>query len=114
MAAASKSDLVDAFDRLRSGLDWLDQQEPDGRAKAAGIRSRLVEHMAALSDGIAGKTQRCPVHRNQLAHACAPCRSERIGRADWDLPSDQPMPPVPDEVREVDARIVGERHEEGL
>lgn len=106
--STSKSDLVDAFDRFRQGLDWLEQQPDGGKIRASELRDHMCAHLTRVTDSMAGKRERCPRHPGSFKHNCAPCRSEQIGRADWDQPSDQPMPPVPDEVRALTARMVGE------
>lgn len=111
---ATKTELFEAWDRLINGLNWLETQPDGGKVRAAEVRDHLHGHLGRLADSLAGKRERCPRHPGSFKHNCAPCRSEQIGRADWDLPSEQPMPPVPEEVRELSARMVGERHEEGL
>lgn len=100
--------LAEAFRRLAAGLSWLEDQPPDGKDRANGIRARLADHMTQLADGLADKTRKCEKHAQALAHNCGLCRSERIGRADWDEPVDQPMPTVPPEAQEIDARKLGE------
>jgi hypothetical protein len=104
----TQTQLAEAFKRLAAGLSWLEDQQPDGKERANGIRNRLADHLTHLADGMADKTRKCDQHPQALAHNCGLCRSERIGRTDYDEPADQPMPPVPDEVRELEARMLGE------
>jgi len=104
----AQTQLAEAFKRLTAGLSWLETQQPDGKERANGIRNRLADHLTQLADGMADKTRKCELHPQCLAHNCGLCRSERIGRADWDEPVDQPMPPVPVEAKEIDARKLGE------
>lgn len=106
--SATQTQLAEAFKRLTAGLSWLEGQQPDGKDRANGIRGRLADHMGQLADGLADKTRKCEQHPQALAYNCGLCRSERIGRADWDEPADQPMPPVPAEALEIDARKLGE------
>lgn len=106
--SANRTDLIEAFNRLAEGIDWLETQPDGGKVRAAELRAHLHTHLGRLTDSITGKTKRCPRHPTSMAHNCPPCRSEQIGRADWDQPSDQPMPPVPVEARERDAAVLGE------
>jgi hypothetical protein len=104
----TKADLVDAFDRFTNGLAWLEGQPGDAKARAAELREHMCAHLTRVTDSMAGKRERCPTHPTSFKHRCSPCRSEQIGRADWDQPSDQPMPPTPPEAREFEARRLGE------
>ncbi len=104
----TRADLSDAWDRLAQGLEWLETQPDGGRARAAELRTHLHTHLGNLASSIAGRSKRCERHPTSFAHNCAPCRSEQIGRADWDHPSDQPMPETPPEAREFEARRLGE------
>lgn len=101
----SKSDLVDAFDRFRNGLDWLETQPGDGKARAQELRSHMCTHLTQVTDSMAGKAKRCETHPTERAHNCAPCRSEKIAVREY--------PDVDPEAQRVSARIVGERPEEG-
>ena len=104
----TQTQLADAFKRLTAGLSWLEGQQPDGKDRANGIRARLADHMTQLADGMADKTRKCERHPQALAHNCGLCRSERIGRAHWDEPADQPMPPVDPDVTALEQRKIGE------
>lgn len=104
----TQTQLAEAFKRLTAGLSWLEGQPPDGKERANGIRSRLADHMSQLADGMADKVRKCDEHPQSLAYNCGLCRSERIGRADWDEPRDQPMPPVDDETKALEQRRIGE------
>lgn len=108
MTTTTRADLSDAWDRLSQGLEWLETQPDGGRIRAAELRAHLHTHLGRLTDSIAGKRERCPRHRGGFKGSCAPCRSEQIGRAGWDQPSDQPMPPTPPEVQEFEDRRYAE------
>lgn len=107
----TRADLVDAFDRFTSGLAWLETQPGDGKARALELREHMCTHLTRVTDSMAGKRERCGKHPTSFKGSCRECRSEQIGRADWDQPSDQPMPPVDPDAAALSARIVGERPE---
>lgn len=101
----TQTQLSEAFKRLTAGLSWLEDQQPDGKERANGIRNRLADQMTQLADGLADKTRKCELHPQSLAHNCGLCRSERIGRADYDP---QELPPIDPEVKEIQDRMLGE------
>lgn len=98
----TQHDLAEAFRRLTATLAEAEEQ-PGGPERARGVRSRLLAHLDDLRRTLEGRAEKCRYHRNQLAHRCGPCRSERIGRA-----HDDPPPPTPDHVRALEARRLGE------
>jgi hypothetical protein len=98
MTTTTRADLSDAWDRLIQGLEWLESQPDGGKIRAAELRTHLHTHLGRLTDSIAGKSQRCPIHRTSLAHNCRECRSERIATPEY----------RPNPIADIDARVLGE------
>lgn len=94
----TRADLVDAFDRFAAGLDWLEGQPGDGKARAAELRTHMHTHLTRVTDSMAGKRERCPHHPTSFKLSCRECRSEKIAVREY---PDNPMP-------DVDARQLGE------
>jgi hypothetical protein len=99
----SKADVFEAWDRLVNGLNWLEEQPDGGKVRAAELRVHLVHHFGNLCDGMAGKRERCPIHPTSFKRTCRECRSEKIATPEY----------RPNPIASIDARVMGERHEEG-
>ena len=99
----TRSDLSAAWDRLATGLEWLEQQPDGGKIRAAELRAHLVAHFGNLCAGMAGKRERCPFHRTSFKGSCRECRSEKIAVREY--------PSVDEDTAALSARMVGERHE---
>ena len=73
-------DLDHAYQQLRYQLDDLQHTSTVGAERATELRTRTAAMLAAMTAHAAGRQpSRCPRHRGQPAHNCAPCRGETLG-----------------------------------
>lgn len=101
MTTKAEQDLIEAFQKLTSDIGRL---HPD---RAKEVRARATSHLLSLSHFAARQAPKCAIHPTELAHNCAPCRGEELGRA-HDDPATKGLPETPEAAREIDARVLGE------